>query len=177
MIAVQAMPDSRSVPISQVWRSRCLVHLVVRQRVDDTVPGDLPHDEQEHADDDERRADVSQRLSAPPLRDVDGEREQYEDGKREEDRERAQDLDALLRGIELVRVHDHDLAGVGPEPLLETPAEADLVAELLDQRPEVEHDVAVRRRQAVRMAVDDGDQLLVSPAVRLLPEGLDARTR
>ena len=60
----------------------------------------------------------------------------------------------------------------GPSLCWRRCAEADPVAELLDERAQVEHDVAVRRRQGVPLSLDDVDQRLVRLAVRLLPERL-----
>ncbi len=53
--------------------------------------------------------------------------------------------------------------------------QADAVGQLVDERRQVEHDVPLGGLHELTFVVDDTDERLVRPAVRLLPERLDAR--
>ena len=133
-------------------------------------------DEQQCSDDDERDAHGAQRLPTPPLGEVDGDGEEHEDGDREPDRQLADQLDGRLHRPQLIRLHDHDAAGVRPEALFDLRlGQADAVGQLLDDRRQVEHDVALSRLEELALVVDDADEGLVRPAVRLLPERLHGR--
>ena len=140
------MPASRSVPMNHAFEAESRIGLAARERVDDPVPREAADDEKQAADDDERDADGTQRLPPPALGEVDGDGEQHEDGDRQPDGELADELDGGLRRPELIRLHDHDAAGVGAETLLDLGlGQADAVGQLLDERLEVEHDVPLAR--------------------------------
>ena len=111
-----------------------------------------------------------------PFGEVDGDGEEHEDGDREPDGQLADELDDRLHRPQLIRLHDHDAAGVRTETLLDLlVGQADAVGQLLDERLQVEHDLALGGLEELALVVDDADERLVRPAVRLLPERLDAR--
>ena len=75
----------------------------------------------------------------PPFGEIHGHGEQHEHGDRQPDRELADELDGRLGSPELIRLHDHDAAGVGTETLLDLLlGQADTVGQLLDERLDVE---------------------------------------
>ena len=111
-----------------------------------------------------------------PSREVDGDGEEHEDGDREPDGQLADELDGGLHRPQLVRLHDHDAAGVRTETLLDLLlGQADAVGQLLDERLQVEHDLSLAGLEELTLVVDDADEGLVRPAVRLLPERLHPR--
>ena len=115
-----------------------------RERVHDPVPREAADDQQQCPDDDERDADGAQRLPPPALREVHGEGEEHEDGDREPDRQLADQLHGRLHRPQLIRLHDHDAAGVRAEPFLDLLlGQADAVGQLLDDRLQVEHHLAL----------------------------------
>ena len=83
-----------------------------------------------------------------PFGEVHGDGEEHEDGDREEDRQLADELDGRLHRPQLIRLHDHDAAGVRAETLLDLLlGQADAVGQLLDERLQVEHDLSLARLQ------------------------------
>ena len=91
------------MPISNDGADRGVRGGCLAQRVDHEVGGRTAGEEDDGADDDEREADGAQRLAAA----VAGERDR---GGEEQQRQRGQDVadglqevDALLRGLELIR--------------------------------------------------------------------------
>ena len=129
--------------MNHAFDAESCIGLAVRERVHDPVPREAADDQQQRADDDERDADVAKRLPPPALREVDGDGEEHEDGDREPDRQLADELDGRLRRTQLVRLHDHDAARVGAEPFLDLLfGQTDAVGQLLDERLQVEHDLA-----------------------------------
>ena len=81
-----------------------------------------------------------------------------------------------LHRPQLIRLHDHDPAGVRAEPFLDVLlGQADAVGQLLDDRRQVEHDLTLTRLQEPALVVDDADEGFVGAAVRLFPERLYGR--
>ena len=129
-----------------------------------------PDHEQDDAGDDEGDRDRAKCLPAPAPGEKHRQRVEDEHGDDHEDAQRAQPLGAGLNRLELVGLHDHDLARVRrqlrrqAEPLLEPP----------QKRPQIEHDVLALDRDPLRVALDDRDQPLVHLPVRRLPDLLQA---
>ncbi len=83
-----------------------------------------------------------------PFARIDGEGEEHEDRDRKEDRQLANQLDSRLHRPQLIRLHDHDAAGLRAETLLDLlVGQADAVGQLLDDRRQVEHDLALPSRE------------------------------
>ena len=116
---------------------------------------------------------VSRRL---PAGEVDGDGKQHEDHDREPDGQLADELDGRLDRPQLIRLHDHDAAGVRAETLLDLClGQAYAVRQLLDERLQVEHNLTLCGLEELTLVVDDADEGLVRPPVRLLPQRLDGR--
>ena len=139
------------------------------ERVDDVVPGQPRRcDEPDDADDDEHRADAAD--GAPAVaRQPDREPEGGEREERQHPGERLQELEHVLRRVELVGAEDHDLAGVGGNPVHDLVADADPVGGLDHDRAEVETHLALLGRDTGAASLEHLDER----RVRLLERGLE----
>ena len=124
---------------------------------------------------DEADAVRAHRLAPPAGRDEQRDREQQQRQRDEHDRQRAQDAQAVLRGVELVRAQDRDLGRVGGQARGHPSADADARLRLLEQRLEVEHHDAAVGRDHGAAALEHPEQQLVGVAVGALPGELRAR--
>ena len=129
--------------------------------------------EDEQADQHPADSPGADRLAAPAAGQVDGERVEGEGDQRQDQREALQRVDRVLRGRELVGFEQLDLRRVGRQ--LVGDVDAELVAEAVDDRPEVERDVAAFGRERVAAAFDHFEEERVGVAVRFRPERLHLR--
>ena len=89
-------------------------------------------------------------------------------------RDRLEELRQALCGVELVRLQDRDATCVRWQLGGDVPQEAESIAELDDERVEVEHHVAVGRGEARRVALEHLDDLALRERRRRDEERLDA---
>src|SRR4051794_20261700 len=87
-----------------------LDRLSPHEAVDDPLAGDPPDQQGEESETEEAPTRRAQRLPSPPTREPDCQREEAERQGCEGDRYPAYRLGDVLRGLELVRAHDHETA-------------------------------------------------------------------
>ena len=90
--------------------------------------------------------------------------------------EELQDLGQVLGGLELVRLHDLDAAGVGTKLLRDLTDDRDPLPQLDHERLQIEHDGAVLGAQRADVVIEDVDQLRVRPCDGVHPELLHTWT-
>ena len=151
---------------------------LVRESADDVVSDQPTGDQHEEADDHKPPADARERLPPLSARQVDRQRVKREDGHEEPDAQDPRQPHAVLRGVELVRAHDRDRAGVGRELREGLTGQAELLPDLLHQREHVERDDPVPGRDPVAgLVLEHVDELLVREVARLDEARLEPRLR
>ena len=143
--------------------------------IDDVLAGEPTHDEHEHADDDETDAERANLLAAAPTGQPDGGDKGSECEDPDEVRDLLEPVGELLRRVQIVGLEDRDLPGVRRDLVCEIGDEPEPIAELEDERPDVEDDIAVRRIHRLRLAVQDLDELLLREHGEVDERVLDAR--
>ncbi len=150
--------------------------LACDERVDDVVPREFRRERGRGLR--RRRARCPMPRTAPPPvpREPHGEGERDEREERKNPRERLQELERVLCGVELVRAQDHDASGVLRD-LVRRPAAPMPMrsAASCDDRPQVERHLAALRRDAVAAALEHLDERLVRLLERRLEERLEHR--
>ena len=104
--------QQRGADVPHLVRRR-LVRRDLDQAVHDRVAGDSADQEQRHSNQHEAPAGRSQRPPAPSACEVHRQREQQDPQRRQHDRQALDSIGDVLRGLQLVRAHDHQLAAGG----------------------------------------------------------------
>src|SRR6266566_1875611 len=116
---------------------------------------------------------------APPLREVDRERVEGDDGDQEQRAQRFEDLHRRLGGAELARLHDHELAGVRIGVCLQLVLQPEPCRQPHDRRSQVQCDLSVRGRDvpvlAQILALQHTQNSRVGALVGVLPKRLHPR--
>ena len=150
-------PRMSSVRMFQALPAACAIVAPLDERVDDVVLRQPSGDETDEPDDDDERADAADgatTVACEPDREPEG-------GERQEWKhpgERLQQLEDVLRRVELVGTEDDDLACVGGDPVDDLVADADPVGGLDDDLPQVEDDLALVGRDPVAAALEHLDE-------------------
>ena len=171
-------PDEpRERPAEQVGedvpgvRGRRFVLRLHDELVHHVVPADADGDETDHADDDDDDPDPAHR-TAPVAGDPDREREGGEREQREHPGQGLEDVDAVLRRLELVRAQDLDLADVFGNLVCDLVAEADAICGFEDDHLQIQRDRSLVGRHRVAAALEHGEQGLVRLVDRQRPQPL-----
>src|SRR5213079_3627082 len=119
-----------------------------------------------------------QQGSAPAARQPDRRGEQGQDDQRQGDRNRLQELDALLRLLEVLRL-DQGEAGAeragGDAFEVRDPSRSQPLLDLVDDWTEVDDDLASLRLEPLAFTRQDVDEPLVGPPLDVRPERLEPR--
>ena len=146
------MSRSTLVSIAQITLYRLLVRLRLDERVDDRAAEEAPEGGKHQTDEDEARPGRAQQQPAPPLREVDRERVEGDDRDQQKRAQRLEGLHRRLGGAELVRLHDHELAGVRIGVCLQLVLQPEPCRQPLDRRSQVQRDLSVRGRDVAVLA-------------------------
>jgi hypothetical protein len=127
-------------------------------------------DQQQDPDDDEARADATQHLAPVATGQIESKSQQGQHDQDEEDRHHFDDADSLLGGLELIRLHDHDLTR--PRRSLD----AQPSGQLIDERAQVQHHLAPSGRDPLALiALEHGNERRARVTHDALEEGLGSR--
>ena len=143
--------------------------------IDDVLAGEPTHDEHDQADDDETDAERANLLPPAPTGQPDGGDKGGECEDPDEVRDLLEPVGERLGRVQIVCLEDRDLPGVRRDLVCEIGDEPEPIAQLEDERPDVEDDIAVRRVHRLRVAVQNLDELLLREHGEVDERVLDAR--
>ena len=129
------------------------------RRVDEIRAADRADDQDHEAGQDRTERDHPQDRAAAASRQPEGDGPERQGNEPEPHAEHLQQLGQVLRRLQLIRLHDLDPAGVGPEPLGDVADDRHLVAELDHERPQVEDHRTVLGADPANVVVEDSQQL------------------